>query len=131
MWIKEQLGTKVQKKNNCRPYALWKLKTFEILCSDNAVPHNNPYNILFQDVNIILYYDRRSLFFFLSFFFHPMPYNTCMFLNVTVPHHNVFKKAVYSQTSNWLLVGYCTTYVAVEPNFYSKRFIEEWYKRLQ
>jgi hypothetical protein len=42
---------------------------------------------------------------FLHIFLHPMLYSVPLFLNVAVLHYNVFTKAVYNQTSNWLLFG--------------------------
>jgi hypothetical protein len=47
----------------------------------------------------------NTIVIFLSFFLHPVPCSIPSFLNVTVLHDSVFKKAVYSQTRNWLLVG--------------------------
>jgi hypothetical protein len=72
-----------------------------------AVPHNNHYALLLE--NISLYFILIHSFFlpfFCSFSFHPMPYFTPSFLDVTVGllPCSVFKKAVYNETSNWLLV---------------------------
>jgi hypothetical protein len=41
---------------------------------------------------------------FFSFFHHPMFYSIPLSLNVTDLHYSVYKKAVYSQTSKWLVV---------------------------
>jgi hypothetical protein len=64
------------------------------------------------------------------FLLHPMPYSIPSFLNVTALHYNVFTKAVYNQTSNWLLVGKCTVYIAVALYFHTKRLKEDRHKRL-
>jgi hypothetical protein len=42
---------------------------------------------------------------FFLFSLHHVPYSIPSFLNVTVLNCNVFTKAVYNQTSNWLFVG--------------------------
>jgi hypothetical protein len=89
------------------------VQCFKIFCY--AVPHNNRCILLFENINLyfvlqqmfepmtILGYTRHQTQSY--FFLHPMPYIIHLFVNVTVLHHNVFTKAVYSQTSNWLLVG--------------------------
>jgi hypothetical protein len=66
-----------------------------------------------------------------SFFLHSIPYSILSFMNVTLLHYNVFTKAVHNQTSKWLLVGYCTTYIAVALYFHTKRLKEEQHKRLR
>jgi hypothetical protein len=67
-----------------------------------AVPHNNRYTLLLENIRLSFVLQQVL---FLSFFPHPMPYSIPSFLNVTVLHYNVFTKAVYSQTSDWLIVG--------------------------
>jgi hypothetical protein len=80
----------------------------------HPVPHNL-YTLLLENIAFISYYSRCSNWWpswvihgsFLSFGHHPMPYPIPLFLKVTVLHYNVFTKALYNQTSNWLLVGKC------------------------
>jgi hypothetical protein len=69
-----------------------------------AVPHNNCFTHLLE--NISLYFTLIFSFFIPFYLFlHPMPYSIPSFLNVTVLHCITFTKAVYNQTSYWLLVG--------------------------
>jgi hypothetical protein len=81
----------------------------------------------------ISYYSRFSKWWlsFLYFFFSSCALFHLSFLNVTVLHYNIFTKAVHNQTSNWLLVGYCTSYFAVELYFHTKHLKADRHKRLQ
>lgn len=51
------------------------------------------------------YMPTNAVIIFLYFFLHPMPYPIPSFLNMPVLHYKVFTKAIYNQTSNWLLSG--------------------------
>jgi hypothetical protein len=84
------------------------------LCS----PTQQPYTLLLG--NISFYFILQlviELVTFVSLFLHSMPYLILSFLNMTVLHYIVFKQAVFNQTSNWRLVGYCITSIAVAPLF--------------
>jgi hypothetical protein len=86
---------------------------------------NSRYTLLTEDVSLYLVLSRSPFF---VFFFSS--YSIPSFLNVIVLHYNVSSKSVYNQTSSWLLVGYCTAYVAVTLYFHPKRLKEDKHKRL-
>jgi hypothetical protein len=66
---------------------------------------------------VIHSYLKTSVFFM---YLRPMAYFVPLFFNVTVCHYCVFTKAVDSDISNWLSVGYCTTYIAAALNFHTR-----------
>jgi hypothetical protein len=62
-----------------------------------------------------------------------MHYSMPSFLNETVFHYRIkvfVTRAVYNQTRNSLLVGYCTTCIVVKPYFHTKRLKRDQKKRL-
>jgi hypothetical protein len=68
------------------------------------------------------------LFLFLSFFsFIQWLAPNFSFLNMTALHYIVFTKAVYSQSSNLLLVDKCTAYTVVALYFRTKLLKEDSY----
>lgn len=82
-----------------------------------AVQHNNLTHSCLETSFYFILQLAIELVTLFSLFLHSMPYLIIPFLNMTVLHYIVFKQAVFNQTSNWRLIGYCITSIAVAPLF--------------
>jgi hypothetical protein len=81
-----------------------------------AVPHNNRHTLLLENISLYfilqqvflldffgLYMPAYFIFYFGQFLIAYFHFSTWLYF-----FYYVFTKAVFSETSDWILVGYCT-----------------------